>query len=470
MKSIKDYVAKHAVNEAGWSSSPKGKDGDVKVTDVDDVNIKDIAGVTQGGKEMSVNSATRVKKGVSADDNGTKGIWAVDPPAGDDADGQQWTLIDPSSLSKNQRRVASMLDSERDFVTFGEAGWGKTSEIMTMAHKFGYTVITVYLDKAEATDLGGIPIPVKNDKGRSYVDYLMPAWAAYMIEHPDTKFLLFFDEMNQADPGVQNALMPIVLNKTICGVKFDNYMVAAAGNFSYENSSVNELSGPLKARFKVFTWQTRTSDTWASHFAWAHKNYDDKIGPEIIDKVESLEEYWGSPRDVTLNIYDWAVNAKRKGRILDTPEDIAEDLMENTVYKDADKDSRTLKNAINEFAEWLVKWANNAGKAKAEERRRASKTMENITPEVKNTFIRTLQDGYFEFKKSDGGDGKKYLATPENIIGDENGGIFDINEYKVTPEILKKIIQQMEDSGKGPRFANNKEGEATAKKNGWIII
>ena len=41
--------------------------------------------------------------------------------------------------------------------------------------------------------------------------------------------------MNQAQPCVMNALMPIVLKNVICNVQFDNFMVGAAGNFEDEN-------------------------------------------------------------------------------------------------------------------------------------------------------------------------------------------------------------------------------------------
>ena len=74
--------------------------------------------------------------------------------------------------------------------------------------------------------------------------------------------------MNQAQPDVMNALMPIVLEHEIAGRKYgptdkngkvteSNFFVGAAGNFEDENDAVNELSGPLKSRFKpIIVWKT----------------------------------------------------------------------------------------------------------------------------------------------------------------------------------------------------------------------
>lgn len=447
------------------------KKEDVDVTLVDDVDVNKIPGATQGGKEVPVKKANQVRKGAGADENGTNQLWAIEPPVGDDTDGQQWTLIDMSKLTENQAELASRFHSEQDFLALGEAGWGKTSEITAMAHKFGYTIITVYLDKAEATDLGGIPVPVKDEKlGRSYMDYLMPTWAVYMAEHPNTKFLLFFDEMNQAADDVQNALMPIIEKKVICGVQFDNYLVGAAGNYSFENRSVGRLSKPLEKRLMPFDWEVRTPDTWRSHFEWAHKKYDSIIGPEVINETAKLSKYWNAPRDITKLIYNWA--AKNKGRAFDTPKRLAQRLINGCVYEEVDTDSRTFKDDINKFAEWLINWANNDGKlSKAEDRRGRSKGEDNVDKESKDLFIDCLQKGYFLNSKANGGDGKKYLVTPENIIGVKGGGgIFDIEIFHITPEILKKIIRTMEDAGTPPKFNNNKEGEEYARKKGWEIV
>ena len=159
--------------------------------------------------------------------------------------------------------------AQEPFFILGEAGWGKTSIIKDMAKRFKRQVITIYLDKAEKEDLGGIPAPIKNADGRVTRKMLAPDWAEYMADHPETQFLLFFDEMNQATPDIMNALMPIVLEHQICGKKYDNFFVGAAGNFEHENDAVSDLSAPLTSRFKpIIVWETGTEEAW--HEAFEH--------------------------------------------------------------------------------------------------------------------------------------------------------------------------------------------------------
>ena len=103
--------------------------------------------------EANVNPERIVGKDVKK--NGTGGKFAIDEPTDNDA-------IEPLSkdqLNKNMKRLLMKFKADEPFFIMGEAGWGKTSIIKSMAKRFGRTVITVYLDKCEATDLGGIPVP-----------------------------------------------------------------------------------------------------------------------------------------------------------------------------------------------------------------------------------------------------------------------------------------------------------------------
>ena len=196
--------------------------------------------------------------------------WAIEPPYDDGAVED----IPDEDYNDNLLDLQAKFDADEPFFIQGRAGWGKTSIIEDMAKRAGRHVITVYLDKAQATDLGGIPVPVE-ENGVAKIVNAMPDWAAYMLAHKNDKFLLFFDEMNQAQPDVMNALMPIVLKNVICNIQFDNFMVGAAGNFEEENENgISELSGPLKSRFKpIIIWNSGTEDDWRSTFKYLHKKW-----------------------------------------------------------------------------------------------------------------------------------------------------------------------------------------------------
>ena len=150
-------------------------------------------------------------KGQDEEENGSGGVWAIEPPTEDDI----VNGIDKNTLTRNKKRILMRLKSKKPFFIQGEAGWGKTSIITQLAHQCKRTVITVYLDKAEATDLGGLPVAKKSKKGADYVATLMPAWAKVMYDNPETQFLLFFDEMNQAGISLQQRMIKTCAKESV---------------------------------------------------------------------------------------------------------------------------------------------------------------------------------------------------------------------------------------------------------------
>ena len=345
--------------------------------------------------------------GKDAKRNGTGGKFAIDEPTDNDA----FEPLSKDQLNKNMKRLLMKFKADEPFFIMGEAGWGKTSIIKSMAKRFGRTVITVYLDKCEATDLGGIPVPREDKRGNAYVDSAMPAWAQYMLEHDDKQFLLFFDEMNQADGAVMNALMPIVLETEVCGVKFDNFIVGAAGNFDHENDAVNELSGPLKSRFKpIIVWETGGDAEWKQAFDFMHKEWDSKLGedgPEYINLLYENRDLFQNPREVEHKILKWcskmiATDDKDLFDIedyYDRLEGLAKEDLNRTQEDKLKKLAETTYNLVNELP--LV-----AGKSR-------SKGKDMISEEMKTQIKKAMRNGYMTNEGTS--DKRKYGISRENI-------------------------------------------------------
>ena len=442
-----------------------------KIESADDIDSASNK-VSMGGQIVNKKS---VKAGESAEKNGTNGLYAVDETKPEDE--AEWEQLFNTETTTNKDELIARFAGEQDFFVQGEAGWAKTQLITKTAKQAGYHVITVYLDKAEASDLGGIPLPRKNDSGRIYMDHAIPAWAAEMIDHPH-KYLLFFDEMNQAQPDVLNALMPIVLEHTVCGVKFDDMIVGAAGNFSKENDALSKMSTPLEDRFKpIIIWEVHTEETWKEWYAWARKEYEETIGKEVINKTEELYQYWNSPRDVTRVIFTWMYEQKKKHNTKANAK-IVRKWLDNCIWREIDPSElkkESTQNKLNKFAEWLSEWIKsgvNTDDAKAIEngseesansrKKRTSKTKDadQISQGDREDIEKALRNGYYLFQDEvDDGKGNKQkktykiVCTEENVIRD----IFDPNVTGVTAEVLKKIIRQMESDGKAPKFKTNDE-------------
>ena len=376
--------------------------------------------------------------GKDAKKNGTGGKFAIDEPTDND-------VVEPLSkdqLNKNMKRLLMKFKADEPFFIMGEAGWGKTSIIKSMAKRFGRTVITVYLDKCEATDLGGIPVPREDKRGNAYVDSAMPAWAQYMLEHDDKQFLLFFDEMNQADGAVMNALMPIVLETEVCGVKFDNFIVGAAGNFDHENDAVNELSGPLKSRFKpIIVWETGGDAEWKQAFDFMHKEWDGKLGedgPEYINLLYENRDLFQNPREVEHKILKWCskmINTDDKD-LFDVEDYL--DRLEGLTKEDL---NRTQEDKLKKLAEATYNLVN--GLSISPERKR-SKGKEMMAETLKNTIKKAMRNGFMT-NGPDSSDKRKYGISKENaplVFCDP-----EMTENACNREMFDRYINKLEADG-----------------------
>ena len=386
--------------------------------------------------EANVNPERIVGKDVKK--NGTGGKFAIDEPTDNDA----YEPLSKDQLNKNMKRLLLKFKADEPFFIMGEAGWGKTSIIKSMAKRFGRTVITVYLDKCEATDLGGIPVPREDKRGNAYVDSAMPAWAQYMLEHDDKQFLLFFDEMNQADGAVMNALMPIVLETEVCGVKFDNFIVGAAGNFDHENDAVNELSGPLKSRFKpIIVWETGGDAEWKQAFDFMHKEWDSKLGedgPEYINLLYENRDLFQNPREVEHKILKWC------SKMVDTDD---KDLFDVEDYLDrlsglAKEDlNRTQEDKLKKLAEATYNLVN--GLSLSPERKR-SKGKEMMDETLKNNIKKAMRNGFMT-NGPDSPDKRKYGISRENaplVFCDP-----EMTENACNREMFDRYINKLEADG-----------------------
>lgn len=403
--------------------------------------------------EANVNPERIVGKDVKK--NGTGGKFAIDEPTDNDA-------IEPLSkdqLNKNMKRLLMKFKADEPFFIMGEAGWGKTSIIKSMAKRFGRTVITVYLDKCEATDLGGIPVPREDKRGNAYVDSAMPAWAQYMLEHDDQQFLLFFDEMNQADGAVMNALMPIVLETEVCGVKFDNFIVGAAGNFDHENDAVNELSGPLKSRFKpIIVWETGGDAEWKQAFDFMHKEWDGKLGedgPAYIDLLQENRDLFQNPREVEHKILKWC------SKMIDTDDkdlfDVEDylDRLEGLTKEDL---NRTQEDKLKKLAEATYNLVN--GLPLSPERKR-SKGKEMMDETLKNNIKKAMRNGFMT-NGPDSADKRKYGISRENaplVFCDP-----EMTENACNREMFDRYINKLEADGIKFKY----ETDAEWKKAGLV--
>ena len=240
-------------------------------------------------------------KGKSEDFN--DGRFALDPPTDNDV-----YNFDGEPKMENVKAVLRQVAANHPFFVIGHAGWGKSDIIKQAAKKYGKTVIVVNIDKIPPEDLGGIDVPMKGPDGRVRRETLLPTWAQYMHDHPETDFLLFFDEMNQASGETQNALMPIIKDHVIAGYPFNNYVAAGAGNFHDENDYVNAMSDPIISRLQpIIVWKDQDPESWEEYYRYQRKKWKDAFpgSNDLLDLIDKYKHFFESPRVLDEKIFAW---------------------------------------------------------------------------------------------------------------------------------------------------------------------
>ena len=379
--------------------------------------------------------------------------WAVDEPQDNDAEND--VDMNSEQFTDSMEDLIDKFEVEEPFFIEGRAGWGKTSTIKKLAHKYGKEVITVYLDKAEAVDLGGIPVPVQGKtkivakakdlatgkvEEKEFAEQMkaLPPWAAMMLKNPNQEYLLFFDEMNQAAPDVMNALMPIVLDNVICEIQFDNFFVGAAGNFEEENGAVNALSGPLKSRFKpIITWEAGTPAAWKQVFRYLHKKWDNVLGEELVSKFEENAESFENPREIEHKVFQYAHRMKVNGGNRNDARKIArrlKGLAKEDLTRTQEKDLEKLADEMFNFI------AGNTGDKKSGRR---GKDSQQVPDSVKDMVYSGMKDGYFTLDIEDekGNTKKVKFGLSQDIVNEI------IDEDECNGEMLERLINKYEADG-----------------------
>ena len=403
MHDLKDYVSGNISNvfeEAGKRGRPR-KNADSEYNKID---------------------------GKPAESNGSDGAYAVNPPVSQKIEG--FKLKDEGkNFTRNKRAIARALKANRPFFIQGRAGWGKTSVILDVAGNLGYEVIVFYLDKCDVADLAGrIYVDEKGNEKNT-----VPVFIQQVAENPDKKYLLFFDEMNQAQPDVMNALMPIIHERTIAGKHYNNLICGAAGNLMDENlGGVSELSKPLAARLKSIKWESHTEDAWKDAMDHLAKKY--KYPQEFFDFLTKVAIDWfDSPRDVELNILEAAKNLIADDdeiEVSEWKEDIEDQVIQAELldgYKsgsklsvnvyDIDKnlDGKQGQADVERLANMCYDLVANGGELKTSRKTRKTGAGKQVPDNIMELIEDGVKNGYIMIQ-DENGTNTRYGISEENII------------------------------------------------------
>lgn len=157
------------------------------------------------------------------------------------------------------------------YLMVGHSGLGKSQITEQIAkeifptHKF----VAIFASQADVGDFIGIPDIVKlettNTDGKKAVSrvtsWARPEWMPY------EPCVLFLDELNNARPDVESAMLQLVLEKRIHTHELhpDSYICAAINPATAEYTTANTMSAALVKRFIVIPFEPQATEflTWA---------------------------------------------------------------------------------------------------------------------------------------------------------------------------------------------------------------
>lgn len=155
-------------------------------------------------------------------------------------------FVKPSELGTIISQIYShQIDSGKYTPLFihGPPGVGKTSIVNQSAEKLDIKHIDIIASQMDPVDVRGLPKLGAGD----VTEWTIPS---YLPREKNSKGILFFDEISNSPPSVQNALLKLILDRKVENYEIPKgWIIVAAGNRASDKAHVHRLSSALSSRF-----------------------------------------------------------------------------------------------------------------------------------------------------------------------------------------------------------------------------
>lgn len=172
-----------------------------------------------------------------------------------------------------KKAVRLALKVRRPIFIHGAPGIGKSDIIHAIGEETGRPVIDVRLALWDPTDLKGV-LHFNPNLGTT-------AWSAppELPSDPNSKAILFLDELNSAPPAVQSAAYQLVLNRRVgTYILPDGVDIVAAGNREGDRGVTYRIPAPLANRFIHIELKVDFDD-------WQEWAINHQVHPEVVGYV-----------------------------------------------------------------------------------------------------------------------------------------------------------------------------------------
>jgi len=148
----------------------------------------------------------------------------------------------------------------------------------------------IRISQLEPSDLRGLPI---QDKDKNSTSWLPPSW---LPRNPESKGILFFDELNLSPPSIQATAYQLILDRKIGEYSLPKgWVIVSAGNRIEDGCNVFSMSSALCNRFIHTELGIPDKDEW---FNWGVKNdIDSRVIAFLQFKPSALFNYDSKTKD-----------------------------------------------------------------------------------------------------------------------------------------------------------------------------
>lgn len=210
--------------------------------------------------------------------------------------------------------VRSCREVDQPMLVFGSPGVGKSDQIRGAADEDDL-VIDLRLNSLEAIDMRGLPIIRKDEVGNPLdVQWVRPEFLPGLEGiavggRVYRKGIVFLDELNTAQPSVQNPALQLVLDRRIGKHELPrSWYICAAANRAEDRAHTYPLSAALLDRFAIYDY----SPNHQHWLGWAMRN---GVHEDVIGFISFSPSALLSPRkdeySASANPRSWVVVSRR---------------------------------------------------------------------------------------------------------------------------------------------------------------
>ncbi len=202
--------------------------------------------------------------------------------------------------SQVERLLTAYISAGHSVLVVSAPGLGKSSIVEQVSVKLGHDLMIFHPVVSDPTDFKGMPWVLEMKDGSKQAVFL-PFNDLDRLCKATGPTMAFLDDIGQAPPAVQAALMQLLLARKINGHEISKKVVfVGATNRKQDKAGVKGMLEPVKSRWQSIVHMEADVDDWAK---WANAHgvspelvaFLRKHRPELLHKFEATAELTNSP-------------------------------------------------------------------------------------------------------------------------------------------------------------------------------